>query len=145
MNKYEGEINGKSKEEKAEERDFQKLYGQVREIILNNKDYSWGASQDQVQKFSDSMDMPESEVILKILEQFCFQEGALPGQLEEIYINLFYSPEKFIDQLEKGKDFYEIINELQRATKAKGIILDSEAVGRQINWLKNSLDLPTTT
>ena len=141
MNKYEGEINGKSKEERAEERDFQRLYSRVKEIILNNKNYSWGKSQELIEKSSSSTSIAESEIILNILERFYLEEGALPGQLEDEYINLLYSPEKITDRLVRGEDFYEVIKEINRETRDRGIILSSELVGQQIDRLKKNLEL----
>jgi len=138
MNKY--EINNQSREERSQERDFQHLYRQVREIILNNQDYSWGDSRRKIEKYSQLTKLSQTEIILNIMEKFNSDEGALPGQLEDEYINLFYSPERLKENLDQRENFYDIINQWQGEIKGKGIILNNEKVGQRINWLKDNFD-----
>ena len=141
MNKYE-ENKLPSKEERHEQKQgLQKIYSEFTQNIFNKEGNFWVIKDKLVDKLIDSTNLSRKEIILKTLERFYLEEGAFPNDLEEEYINLLYGTDAINERLAGGEDFYEIINQINRETRERGIILSSELVGRQIDQLKKNQEL----
>ncbi len=132
MNKYEAR-SGVSKDEQAANRELSHVFHKVKEIVLNNKDYSLGAARELMADLSE-------EEAKKIYEMFNFQEGALPDELAIEYIKLVYSPSSIEKKIHEGKTFYESLSAIAWEIKNAHLELNPDLVQEQINLSSKSLN-----
>lgn len=132
MNKYESsrELFPANREARLE---FNKAFNDFREIVLNNKDYALGKARDII----DSLDKAQ---VLRLLENFNDQEGALPDNLAIEYIKLIYGPENLRAHLDSGEDFYEALSRIAAEVRSKNIDLNPELVNNQIKQSQKVLE-----
>lgn len=132
MNKYESG-GAFSKDNRAAKLEFDKLYLEFREIVLNNKDYKLGKAKDIL----NEMDEKDAR---KMFEMFNYQEGALPDNLAAEYVKLIYSPDSFRAKMAMGKSFYEALSVIAWEIKNAHIELDSELVDTQVKLSAEELE-----
>lgn len=132
MNKYEsgGAFSRENREAKLE---FDKLFHDFREIVLNNKDYALGKARDIL----DDMNEKDAK---KIFEMFNYQEGALPDNLAAEYVKLVYSPESMKAKMATGKTFYEALSVIAWEIKNAHIELSQDLVDAQVKLSAKELD-----
>ncbi len=131
MNKYEAR-SGVSKDEQAANRELNQVFHQVKEIVLNNKNYTLGAARELMANLSET----EAK---KVYELFNFQEGALPDELAVEYIKLVYSPSSIEKKMTEGKTFYESLSAIAWEIKNAHLELNPELVQAQIDLSSKSL------
>ena len=105
------------------------IYTDFREIVLNNKNYALGAAKELL----DSLSPSDAR---KIFEKFNTLEGALPGDLENEYIKLVYSPLNLEEKMASGNSFYQALALIAQEIKDKKIILNNELVQAQVKTLE---------
>ncbi len=132
MNKYESG-GAFSKDNRAAKLEFDKLYNEFREIVLNNKDYALGKARDIL----DAMDEKDAR---KIFEMFNYQEGALPDNLAAEYVKLIYSPESLKTKMALGKTFYEALSVIAWEIKNAHIELNQDLIDAQVKMSAKELD-----
>lgn len=124
MNKYESG-GAFSKDNRAAKLEFDKIYHEFREIVLNNKDYALGKARDIL----ENMDPKDAR---KAFEMFNYQEGALPDNLAAEYVKLIYSPDNLKSKMALGKSFYEALSAIAWDIKNSHIELSQELVDAQV-------------
>ena len=133
MNKYESG-GAFSKDNRTAKLEFDKLYHEFREIVLNNKDYALGKARDILEE----MDPKDAR---KMFEMFNYQEGALPDNLASEYVKLVYSPENLQEKMATGKTFYEALSAISWEIKNAHIELNQDLVDAQIKITTKELEL----
>lgn len=117
---------------------FNYLYRKAKNLILSQPSYSFNKVFELLEKKLDN-NLNKNETALFILEKFHHDEGALPGKLELVYLNLIFAPELIINRLNQGGDFYEIIREINEDIRRKKIYLNKDLISNKVNELKKLL------
>lgn len=140
MDKH-GENKFFNQQEKKMKKSFNRLYSKARELILKDKDYSFHQVLDLVSESDDKPINSASEMSIKILEKFNQDEGALPGKLEEAYLDLILDKSVLQERLESGEDFHDIIKNINEELRQKKIVVNKDLLASKINQLKKHLSL----
>jgi hypothetical protein len=115
--------------EKKKDKEDNKLFSQARELILNSKNYNF----NQVLELIEEKTLEKDKAIVKILERFYFEEGALPNDLGKIYLEALFTNKNF------SSDIYEKTKEINMYLREKGIIIDKEELAQVVkNIIKDN-------
>lgn len=104
------------------EKKYNKIYYQVKELVLNSKNYSFHEALDLIKEH----ELDEGETIIYILERFYKEEGALPGHLSIIYLKSLLASDLF------SQDIYEKIREVKDYLRKKQIKISKEDLAQVV-------------
>lgn len=135
MNRYQ-ENNFLTTADKQQAVNLNRLYAQARELILRSDNYSFN---QVTELLAEQENINQLEAQIFILEKFNRDEGALPGELEEVYLNLKYSPDLWAEKITAGEDFYDLVKEVNNDLRKKGISLNNDLIKERVNELKKEL------
>lgn len=136
MNKFEV-LETTKQADKKQPQTLSRLYFQARELILNSSNYNF----HQVDDLLANSDLDQVLAKRYILENFQRDEGALPGELEEVYLDLLFQESLSTERLAAGEDFYEIIKQINEELRQKNIIVNKELLTAKINQYKEQLQV----
>ena len=121
-------------------RGINKLYSEVEQKVLDSGQYSLDTAQDLLTEFIEETGGDRTEITLTILERFNHDQGALPDELGETYVRLFFSPEAIKDKmLADNLDFHEAVSALALSAKEKKISLDKDLIDQAVDEAENVL------
>ncbi len=129
-------MSGLSKEKRAANRELNQVFHHLRELVLNDKNYSFRHGSEKDQKLVASLNDEEMKLIL---EMFNTSEGSLPGELESEYIRVAYSPARLVAKIKEGKTFYEALSAIAWEVKNAHIELNPDLVQAQVKASQEEL------
>jgi len=137
-------LNLLSRKEEKEERSRDKIYQKVvREMIAENKFYLYLSTgmEKKVEDFLIEENVSRDEFDKIVLEIFHKEQGALPGELGDRYMELVYSREEIGKRMGESESFYKVIAEIDKELKEKNIFLDKNKVDELIKEIGKDLDI----
>jgi hypothetical protein len=134
------ENNDKSRYDLKQERTDNQFYKRIEQEVLESDYHLSRRALIWINKYATETNQSEAEATLSFLEQFNEAQGALPDELGEEYVRLFFSADNIRKRMETGLDFYQAVAALAVAAKEKQVILDERLINKAAKIAADALE-----
>ncbi|HBA36878.1 TPA: hypothetical protein DCZ15_03315 [Candidatus Falkowbacteria bacterium] len=134
------ENNDKSRYDLKQERTENQFYKKIEQEILNSDYCLNDKARVLINQYAFGMNQNETEATLSFLEHFNDEQGALPDELGEEYVRLFFSADNIQRRMETGLDFHQAVAALAVAAKEKQVILDERLINKAVKIAADALE-----